>query len=78
MHVINYTDSRIAYIYGENVQFLIKSSEQTANLLFNWSKNNRMKGNEGKCQLFLSTNKTVQVNLGTTRINSSKCEKLLP
>ena len=35
-----------------------------------------MKGNEGKCQLLLSTDETVQVNIGTARINNSKYEKL--
>ena len=77
MHIANYADNRTTYIYGENMEFLIKSLEQTANLLFNWSKNNQMKVNEGKCPLCLSTDETVHVNLGTTRIKSSKCEKLL-
>ena len=36
-----------------------------------------MKGNEDNCHLLLSTDKTVQVNIGTARIINSKCEKLL-
>ena len=36
-----------------------------------------MKGNEDKCHAFLSTDKMVQVNVGTARVNSSKCEKPL-
>ena len=36
-----------------------------------------MKGNEDKCHLLLSTDKTVQVNIGTARIDNSKYEKLL-
>ena len=36
-----------------------------------------MKSNEDKCHVLISTNGTVQVNIGTVRINNSKCEKLL-
>ena len=36
-----------------------------------------MKGNEDKRHVLLSTDETVQVNIGIARINNSKCEKLL-
>ena len=36
-----------------------------------------MKGYENKCHVLLSTDETVQVNIGAARINISKCEKLL-
>ena len=36
-----------------------------------------MKGNEDKRHVLLSTDETVQVNIGIVRINNSKCEKLL-
>ena len=36
-----------------------------------------MKGNEGKCHLFLSTDETVQVNLSNAHIINTKCEKPL-
>ena len=36
-----------------------------------------MKGNDDKCHVLLSRDETVQVNIGTVCINSSKCEKLL-
>ena len=36
-----------------------------------------MKGYEDKCHVLLSTDETVQVNIGAARINISKCEKLL-
>ena len=51
--------------------------EQSANLLFNMLKSYLMKGNEDKCHVLLSKGETVQVNIGTARINNSKCEKLL-
>ena len=46
MHVGNYTDDTAPYIYGENIEYVINSLEQSANLLFNLFKNNQMKGNE--------------------------------
>ena len=36
-----------------------------------------MKGNDDKYHVLLSRDETVQVNIGTACINSSKCEKLL-
>ena len=36
-----------------------------------------MKGNDDKCHVLLSRDETVQVNIGTVCINSSKREKLL-
>ena len=56
---------------------MIKSWEQSANLLFNWFKSNQMKGSEDKCHVLPPRDETVRVNIGTARINNSKCEKLL-
>ena len=36
-----------------------------------------MKSNDDKCHVLLSTDVIVQLNIGTARINNSKCEKLL-
>ena len=49
MHVGNYADDTTPYIHGENMESIIKSEEQSANLLFNWFKNDQMKGHEDKC-----------------------------
>ena len=77
MHVANHADETKSYIYRENKESVIKSLQQWANLLFNWFKSNQIKDNEDKCHLLPSTDETVQVNIGTARINNSKCEKLL-
>ena len=65
------------YIYGENIESLMKLLEQSVNLLFNWFKNNQMKVNENDCQVYSRTDETVQVNTGVTHISNSKCGKLL-
>ena len=56
----NYADEKMPYTYGENIESVIKSLEQGANLIFNLSKNNQVKGSEGKSDLLLSTDKTVK------------------
>ena len=38
MLVANYADGTTPYIYGENIESVIKSLEQSANLLFSWFK----------------------------------------
>ena len=72
MHVANYADDTTPYIYVENTESVIKSLEQSVSLLFNCFKSNQMKGNEGKCEILLGTDETVQVKKGTARINNSK------
>ena len=64
MSVANYADDTSPYIYGENIEYVIKLLEQPANVLFNWFKNNQIKGNEDKGYILLSTDTTVQVNIG--------------
>ena len=65
MHVANYPDDTTPYIYGENIESVTRSLEQSVNLLFNWCKSYQMKGNDDNCHLFLSTDETVQRNTGT-------------
>ena len=75
--IVNYADSTIPSTYGENIESVIKLLEQSANLLFNWFKNNQMKDNEDRFHVLLNTDETVQVNKCTNRVNNGKCEKLL-
>ena len=65
------------YVTGDNLESVIKQLEQAAKLLFQWFSDNQMKGNEDKCHVLISTKEKVCVNVGTTLIISSKCEKLL-
>ena len=78
--ITNFLYFLIRYFQNVNADLekaVIKSLEQSANLLFNWFKCNQMKGNKDKYHVLLSTDETVQVNIGTARINDSKCEKLV-
>ena len=68
MHVAKYADDTTLYMYGGNIESVIKSLEKSTNLLLNWFKSNHM---------LLSTDETSQVNIATAHKNNCKCEKLL-
>ena len=65
MHAANYGNETTLYIYGENIESVIKSLKQSANLLFNWFQSNQMKDNKDKCHVLPSADETVQLNIGT-------------
>ena len=62
---------------GDNIESTVRQLEQAAKLLFQWFSDNQMKGNEDKCHVLVSTKENVCVNIGTTQITNSACEKLL-
>ena len=47
-----------------NIDNVIVSLEQLSDALFNWFKNNRLKDNVDKCQVLVSTNKPVGIEIG--------------
>ena len=73
----NYADDTTPYVYGIDITSVIKSLEKAGDLVFNWFRNNQMKGNEDKCHIVLSTHENVHVNIGTSQIKNSHTEKLL-
>ena len=48
-----------------------------SDLLFQCFSENRLKANENKCHVLLSTNENVLVSIGTIQIQNSSSEKLL-
>ena len=51
--------------------------ENVSSSLFQWFTENELKGNVGKCHLLISSGKNVHVNIGTSPIKNSDCERLL-
>ena len=51
-----YADDITPNMIADNVDDLITSLEQASNGLFEWFKNNLLKGNADKCHLLVSTN----------------------
>ena len=73
----SYADDTTPYVTGDKLESVIKELEQPAKLLFQWFSDNQIKGNEDKCHILISTKEKVCVNIDTTQIINSKCEKLL-
>ena len=75
--IANYADDTTPYVSGVTLDSTVKSLEKIADLLFTWFNYNRMKGNEDKCHVILSSQDDVHVNVGTVQIKNIKCQKLL-
>ena len=63
--------------WRDNLESVIKQLEQTTKLLLQWYSDSKVKGNEDKWHVLISTKEKVCVNIGTTQVTNSKCEKLL-
>ena len=75
--VANYADDTTPYVSGMNINEVISSLENCANLLFKWFENNSMKANSDKSHILCSTENTLQANINNDIICTSKSEKLL-
>ena len=53
------------------------SLQDTAGKLSKWFSDNQMMGNTDKCHLLLTKDKSSQIHIGDSIIESSTCEKLL-
>ena len=62
--VASYADDNTPFIVENNIDNVIASLEQVSDALFNWFKNNRLKDNVDKCQVLVSTNKPVGIEIG--------------
>ena len=75
--IASYADDNTTYIIDDTVEGVIKSLEEVSKKLFKWFDDNLMKSNADKCNLLVSTNETVKIQVGNYNIANSKCEKLL-
>ena len=51
--------------------------ENVSSNLFQWFTENELKANASRCHLLISSGENVHVNIGTSLIKKSDCEKLL-
>ena len=70
-------DDSNQYMIADSVDDLITSLEQASNSLFEWFKKNLFKINAEKCNLLVSTNDRVSMNVDGLKIAKSDTEKLL-
>ena len=55
----------------------MKDLENVPSNLFQWFNENELKENATKCHLLISSSENVHVNIGTSQIENSDCERLL-
>ena len=75
--IASYVDDITPYVSRVTLDSTVKSLEKIADLLFTWFNYNRMKGNEDKCNVILTSQDNVHVNIRTAQIENSKSQKLL-
>ena len=75
--IANYADDNTPYLRGKNVEEILNGLENVLPNLFRWFTENELKGNTSKCHLLISSGETVHVNIGTSQIKNSNCEKVI-
>ena len=75
--IASYADDTTPYLCGVTLDSTIKSFEKVADLLITCINYNQMKGKKDKCHVILNSQDNVHVNIGTSQIENSKCQKLL-
>ena len=73
----SYVDNNTIYDAGDNIDEVIFSLQESSKKLFKWFADNRMKANEDKCLLIVSTNELTEIQIGDFSIKNSASEKLL-
>ena len=53
------------------------SLEEVSEVIFQWFGDSQFQGNANRCHVLLSTDKQVQVNIGTAQIENTQNERLL-
>ena len=73
----SYADDPKPYVYGKSIGLTTEFLEKASDLLFQWFSDNYMKANEDTCDVLLSTNENMPVNIGKAQIQNSSSEKPL-
>ena len=75
--IANYADDNIPYLSLKNLEEDLNGLENVLSNLFQWFTENELKGNTSKIYLLISSGENVHVNIGTSQIKSSNCERLV-
>ena len=70
-------DDITSYIAADNIDDIIKKSEEASTALFQWFDNNLLKRNPGKCHLPRNSDENITTKIGEYEIEDSECEILL-
>ena len=75
--IINYADDTTIFSQEPNTDGVLKSLEKESISLFQWFKDNNLKGNPDKCHLLLNRTDDISVKINEYDIRNSNSEKLL-
>ena len=75
--IANYADDNTTYLSRKNVEEVLNGLENVSSNLFQWFTENELKGNATKCHLLINSGENLHVNIGTSQIKNSDCERLL-
>ena len=54
----------ITYEFGNRINDVISSLQESSEKLFQWFSDNQMKANADKCHLIVSTDKSLEIQIG--------------
>ena len=77
VNIASYTDDNTLHYSRDTIEEVILSLQSSSKRLFQWLSDNQMKGNTEKCQLIMSTDQSVNFQLGGSLVERSDCEKML-
>ena len=77
VNIASYADDNTLYGSCDAIEEVILSLQNFSKNFFQWLSDNPMKGNTEKCYLIMSTNESVDFQLGGSIIDRSDCEKML-
>ena len=76
-NIENYADDNTPYLSGKNVDQVLNCLQNLSSNLFQWFAEIELNENASKCHLLISSGENVHVNIGTSQIKNSDCERLL-
>ena len=76
--IANYADDIRPYVYGKNIDEVVRFLEESPRIIFKWFSENHFQANTSKSHVLLSTDQHVQIKIGAAQIEySSSVEKSL-
>ena len=75
--IANYADDNTPYVSERNIDDVVRFLEESSSVIFKWFNDNQFEANASKFHVLLSTDKHVQVKIGTRQIENSSSKTLL-
>ena len=75
--IANYADDKTPYVSRRNIDEVVRFLIESSRVIFKWFNENYFEANASKFHVLLSTDKHVQVKIGTAQIENSSSKTLL-